>query len=186
MDEANGEFWIGNPFLFSNTNENLSAFERNGVFLNTGARDFLDMSFISGSDNQGDSRTVIGTDIDQDGMPELLIRQAGGGALAVYQNNFPKANWLVLSLRGEQSNTAGIGAKISVRRGGLTVFKELYPIVNFLSQSPSRVHIGMGEFNTADEIKIQWPAGGTTVLKNVEANRHLRVYEKDGHLQQLY
>ena len=186
MDEGNGEFWIGNPFQFSYTKENLSAFEHNGVFFNTGNRDFLDMSFISGGDNRGDSRTVIGTDINQDGMPDLLIRQVGGGALVVYQNNFPKTNWLVISLRGEQSNSAGIGAKIAVTRGDLTVRRELIPIVNFLSQTPSRVHIGMSDSEVAKEITIQWPAGGTTILKNVQANQHIRVYEKDGHIEKLY
>ena len=185
-DVDNGEFWVGNPFQFSFTKENLSAFERNGVFFNTGNRDFLDMSFISGGDNRGDSRTVIGTDINQDGMPDLLIRQVGGGALVVYQNNFPKTNWLVISLRGEQSNSAGIGAKIAVTRGDLTVRRELIPIVNFLSQTPSRVHIGMSDSEVAKEITIQWPAGGTTILKNVQANQHIRVYEKDGHIEKLY
>ncbi len=185
-DEDNGEFWVGNPFQFAFTKENLSAFEHNGVFFNTGNRDFLDMSFISGGDNRGDSRTVIGTDINQDGMPDLLIRQVGGGALVVYQNNFPKTNWLVISLRGEQSNSAGIGAKIAVTRGDLTVRRELIPIVNFLSQTPSRVHIGMSDSEVAKEITIQWPAGGTTILKNVQANQHIRVYEKDGHIEKLY
>ena len=185
-DEDNGEFWVGNPFQFAFTNKNLSAFERNGVFFNTGNPDFLDMSFISGGDNRGDSRTVIGTDINQDGMPDLLIRQVGGGALVVYQNNFPKTNWLVISLRGEQSNSAGIGAKIAVTRGDLTVRRELIPIVNFLSQTPSRVHIGMSDSEVAKEITIQWPAGGTTILKNVQANQHIRVYEKDGHIEKLY
>jgi len=186
VDQDNGEFWVGNPFQFSYTKENLSAFEHNGVFFNTGNRDFLDMSFISGGDNRGDSRTVIGTDINQDGMPDLLIRQVGGGALVVYQNNFPKTNWLVISLRGEQSNSAGIGAKIAVTRGDLTVRRELIPIVNFLSQTPSRVHIGMSDSEVAKEITIQWPAGGTTILKNVQANQHIRVYEKDGHIEKLY
>jgi hypothetical protein len=186
VDQDNGEFWVGNPFQFSYTKENLSAFEHNGVFFNTGNRDFLDMSFISGGDNRGDSRTVIGTDINQDGMPDLLIRQVGGGALVVYQNNFPKTNWLVISLRGEQSNSAGIGAKIAVTRGDLTVRRELIPIVNFLSQTPSRVHIGMSDSEVAKEITIQWPAGGKTILKNVQANQHIRVYEKDGHIEKLY
>ena len=185
-DKDNGEFWVGNPFQFSYTKENLSAFEHNGVFFNTGNRDFLDMSFISGGDNRGDSRTVIGTDINQDGMPDLLIRQVGGGALVVYQNNFPKTNWLIISLRGEQSNSAGIGAKIAVTRGDLTVRRELLPIVNFLSQTPSRVHIGMADSDVAKEITIQWPAGGTTILKDVQANQHIRVYEKDDHIEKLY
>ena len=131
VDEDNGEFWVGNPFMFSNVKENLSAYERNGCFLNDQNGSFLDISYLSGSDNRGDSRTIVSADINNDGMPELFVRQVGGGAIVVYQNNFPKTNWLTISLRGEQSNTAGIGAKIIVTAGDLTVKRELYPVVNF-------------------------------------------------------
>ena len=99
VDEDNGEFWVGNPFMFSNVKENLSAYERNGCFLNDRNGSFLDMSYLSGSDNRGDSRTIVSADINKDGMPELLVRQVGGGAIVVYKNNFPKTNWLTISLQ---------------------------------------------------------------------------------------
>ena len=92
VDEDNGEFWVGNPFMFSNVKENLSAYERNGCFLNDRNGSFLDMSYLSGSDNRGDSRTIVSADINKDGMPELLVRQVGGGAIVVYKNNFPNTS----------------------------------------------------------------------------------------------
>lgn len=185
VDEDNGEFWVGNPFKFSNVKENLSAYERNGCFLNDRNGSFLDISYLSGSDNRGDSRTVVGADIDRDGMPELFVRQVGGGALVVYKNNFPKTNWLAISLRGEQSNSAGIGAKIIVKAGDLTVQRELFPVVNFLSQAQAKVHIGLQKHQQVDSITIAWPSGEETKLIDIEANQHLRVYESDGHTEAL-
>ena len=165
--------------------ENLSAYERNGCFLNDRNGSFLDISYLSGSDNRGDSRTVVGADIDRDGMPELFVRQVGGGALVVYKNNFPKTNWLAISLRGEQSNSAGIGAKIIVKAGDLTVQRELFPVVNFLSQAQAKVHIGLQKHQQVDSITIAWPSGEETKLIDIEANQHLRVYESDGHTEAL-
>ncbi len=185
IDEDNGEFWVGNPFMFSNVKENLSAYERNGCFLNDRSGSFLDMSYLSGSDNRGDSRTVVGTDIDGDGMAELLIRQVGGGAIVIYKNNFPQKSWLTISLRGEKSNSAGIGAKITVTAGDLTVRRELYPVVNFLSQAPATVQVGLGEHTKVDSISILWPSGEETKLNNVEVNQHIRVFESDGHFEAL-
>ena len=185
MDEDNGEFWVGNPFMFSNVKENLSAYERNGCFLNDQNGSFLDMSYLSGSDNRGDSRTVVATDIDKDGMPELFVRQVGGGALVVYKNNFPKTNWLTLSLRGDQSNSAGIGAKIIIKAGNLTVQRELYPVVNFLSQAPANVHVGLQNHTKVDSVKILWPSGEETILSNIDSNQHLRVFEAGGHTEAL-
>ena len=175
IDEDNGEFWVGNPFMFSNVKENLSAYERNGCFLNDQNGSFLDMSYLSGSDNRGDSRTVVSADIDNDGMPELFVRQVGGGALVVYKNNFPQKNWLTISLRGDKSNSAGIGAKVIMTAGDLTVQRELYPVVNFLSQSPANVHVGLQNHSKVDSVKILWPSGEVTLLKDVKANQHLRV-----------
>ncbi|MEC9096209.1 MAG: CRTAC1 family protein [Planctomycetota bacterium] len=185
VDEDNGEFWVGNPFMFSNVKENLSAYDRNGCFLNDQNGSFLDMSYLSGSDNRGDSRTVVATDIDKDGMPELFVRQVGGGALVVYKNNFPKTNWLTLSLRGDKSNSAGIGAKIIIKAGDLTVQRELYPVVNFLSQAPANVHVGLQNHTKVDSVKILWPSGEETILRNIDSNQHLRVFEADGHTEAL-
>ena len=185
VDEDNGEFWVGNPFMFSNVKENLSAYERNGCFLNDRNGSFLDMSYLSGSDNRGDSRTIVSADINNDGMPELFVRQVGGGAIVVYKNNFPKTNWLTISLQGAQSNSAGIGAKVIVTAGDLTVKRELYPVVNFLSQAPANVHVGLQNHAKIDSVKILWPSGEETTLTDIDSNQHLRVFESDGHTEAL-
>ena len=176
---------MGNPFMFSNVQENLSAYERNGCFLNDRNGSFFDMAYLSGSDNRGDSRTVVGTDIDKDGMPELFVRQVGGGALVVYKNNFPQTNWLEISLRGDKSNSAGIGAKIVVTAGDLKVRRELYPVVNFLSQTPAKVHVGLQDHDKLDSVSILWPSGKETKLLDVKPNQHIRVFESDDHFDTL-
>lgn len=186
LDEDKGEFWVGNPFAFSYVNENLSSFERNGNFLNLGDGDFVDMSYLTGTDNPGDARTVIGCDITKDGMPELILRQVGGGPLVIYENGFPKSNWLTVSLRGDKSNSFGVGSRVICESDSGTTQRELFPIVNFLSQSPSRVELGIGQSDTIRKLTVKWPSGHETVLENIEPNRHIRIHESDDSVETVY
>ena len=186
MDEDKGEFWVGNPFAFSYVNENLSSFERNGSFLNLGDGDFVDMSYLTGTDNPGDARTVIGCDITRDGMPELILRQVGGGPLVVYENRFPKTNWLTVTLRGDKSNHFGIGSRIICETDSGTIQRELFPIVNFLSQAPSRAEFGIGNTEIIKKLTVKWPSGHETILENVDSNRHIRIHEADDSIESFY
>ena len=47
IDSDNGEFWVENPFEMPEKGENLSAYERNRVYLNAGNLEFIDASFAS-------------------------------------------------------------------------------------------------------------------------------------------
>lgn len=180
IDREKGEFWVSNPFQFSGTRENLSAYERNGVHLNAGNGRFFDISFLSGADSPGDGRTVIATDLTGDGMPELVVRQVGGGPLLVYRNDFPKTSWLRISLRGTKSNRLGIGSKIEARVGDRWIRRELYPVINFHAQAPSLVELGLGEAERIDELRILWPSGEEQLLEGVAVNRRILIDEEEG------
>ena len=177
IDKESGEFWVPNPWMFPVLRENLSAYERNGVYLNTPDGNFLDMSFLTGADSQGDGRTSVGWDITGDGMPELFVRQAGGGPLLIYRNLFPRTNWLTVSLRGRQSNSFGIGARLTCEVDGRRICRELYPVINFLSQRPAAVHLGLQDATRIERLTIRWPSGRVQVLENLDVNRHIRVTE---------
>jgi hypothetical protein len=185
LDTENGEFWVSNPWSFSASGENLSAYERNGVFLNDRRGGFHNISHSSGADNPGDGRSAVSWDVTGDGMPELFVRQAGGGALVIYRNRFPRAHFLQLSLKGVRSNSLGVGARIECEVGGMVIRRTLNPVVNFLSQSPALVHLGLGEADVADRLTIRWPSGEVQSFESVGADRHLRITEGSSELQTL-
>ena len=110
-------------------------------------------------------------------MPELFIRQAGGGALVIYHNRFPRAHYLQLSLRGTRSNSLGVGARVECQVGDTVIRRSLYPVVNFLSQSPALLHLGLGDAATVDRLTIHWPSGEVQRFEQVAADRHLRITE---------
>ena len=185
LDKANGEFWVSNPWSFSASGENLSAYERNGVFLNDRRGGFHNISHASGADNPGDGRSAVSWDITGDGMPELFVRQAGGGALENYHNRFPRAHYLQLSLRGTRSNSLGVGARVECEVGDMVIRRSLFPVVNFLSQSPALLHLGLGDAATVDRLTIHWPSGEVQRFEQVAADRHLRITEGSDQLRTL-
>lgn len=169
--EEYGEFWEQNPWNIA-FRHNLSAFERNRTFLNLEGTGFVDISYLTGADADGDSRSSVAADVDHDGRLDLLVRQVGGGPLLLYENRFAAGNSLTVSLRGVSSNRLGIGARIVARVGENRIVRELFPINSFHSQSPSRVHLGLGEADVVDELQVSWPSGQEQTLRDLPAGRH--------------
>jgi hypothetical protein len=191
VDRKLGEFWIGNPFGFPEAKYNLSSYERKRVFLNVAdelGRNFLDISYLTGADNDSDGRCVVAGDFSNNGRMDLVVRQVGGGPLLFYENNFPQRHYLKVSLRGNpqarsrfKSNRLGIGARLVATVKGQPLVRELYPHNSFTSQMPNIVHFGLGDADRVDRLTIRWPSGKVQVLKNLAADRHIVVDEgKEG------
>jgi hypothetical protein len=176
LDESLGEFWVGDPWAISDQN-NLSGYERNRTYLNVDGRNFLDVSYLTGADSDGDGRCAVAADFNLDGRQDLIVRQAGGGPLQVYQNQFPARHWLDVSLVGTRSNRLGIGARLTARVGGRNIVRELFPVNSYRSQALSRVHFGLGDSESVDKLTIVWPSGKRQELTAIKADRHVVVRE---------
>jgi len=181
LDTSLNEFWVESPWQIVAHGHNLSCYERDRVFLNVKGQDFLEISHLTGADHEGDGRAVVAADFRNVGMQDLLLRQVGGGPLLLFENRLPPRPYLTVSLRGRTSNRQGIGARLTAVAGGQTQTRELFPANGFNSQSPARVHFGLGDADTVDTLTIRWPSGKVQVLKDVKAKRHIVVDEgKDG------
>jgi hypothetical protein len=181
VDKNLGEFWVENPWDIVGQGHNLSAFERKRTFLNVRGQDFLDISFLTGADGDGDGRSVVAGDFRNVGRMDLVVRQVGGGPLLYYENGFPQRHYLKVSLRGRTSNRQGIGARLTATAGGLRQVRELYPINTYRSQMPNLVHFGLADAERVEELTIRWPSGTVQVLKDLAADRHIVIEEgKEG------
>jgi len=176
IDEKLNEFWVDSPWKIQNSH-NLSAFERNRTFLNVSGRHFVEISYLAGTDSDGDGRSVVAADFKNNGQPDLVVRQVGGGSLLLYENRFPKRHYLKVSLRGTQSNRLGIGARLIARVGDRQIVRELFPVNSFRSQMPSHVLFGLGDADNVDSLSIRWPSGQEQELTNLAADRHVVVEE---------
>lgn len=178
LDESIGEFWLENPWQPSD--KNLSAYERNRILINSHSGFFIDASHAcGGADMDSDSRSVVAGDFNEDGMPDLLIRNSGGVPLRLFLNRFPVKNWIQLSLQGSQSNSKGLGARVIVRVSGQTLYREVQSANCFLGQSPSQLQLGLGDAVEIDELLIRWPSGVQQTFRNVRSNAHYVAKEDD-------
>ena len=181
LDESLDEFWSGNVFDIQ-LSHNLSGYERNRTYLNVGGENFVDVSFSSGTDSDGDGRCVVPIDFNLDGQQDLMVRQVGGGPLKLFQNHFPRQNWLKVSLRGVESNRLGIGSRVVAKIGNRQIVRELWPVNTFFSQAGSSVHIGLGAGEEIDELFIRWPSGKQQRFNALEANQHVLIKEGNSQL----
>ena len=178
-DKRLNNWWVENPWLIAANGKSLSGYERNRVFLNHGGKDFFDISGLTEADSKADGRGVVTIDFNHDGMEDLLVRHVGGGPVKVYENRFPKSNWLTVALRGTRSNSQGIGARLTAEVDGRKLVRELYPNNGFLGQNAAQVHFGLGKSEKIDKLTIRWPSGTVQNLNNVEVNRRVRVTEEN-------
>lgn len=176
VDADLGEFWEGDPFKIFEKH-NLSAFERNRMYLNVGDRNFVDVSFVSGADSDGDGRGSFAADFNQDGQLDLAVRQVGGGPLLIYENQSVPQHYLKVTLRGSPSNRLGIGARLVAQVGQQQIVRERYPVNSYLSQSPLVVHFGLGPAQAVDQLVVKWPSGTEQTLRALPADRHVVITE---------
>ncbi len=177
VDKSIGEFWVNDSWDIVREGHNLSAYERKRAFLNVQGKEFLDISYLTGADSDGDGRAVVAGDFRNDGRLDLVVRQVGGGPVLFFENQFPKAHYLTVSLRGKTSNRLGIGARLIATVGGRNLTREVYPHNSFRSQMPSRVHFGLGEATRIDRLTVRWPSGVVQNLDDLPADRHVVITE---------
>lgn len=181
LDSSLREFWVGNPWEIVSNGHNLSAFERNRAYLNAGGADFVEVSHLTGADSDGDGRSAVAADFRNVGMPDLIVRQAGGGPLILFENRLPRKNYLTVSLRGHTSNRRGIGARLTAVVGSKQIVRELFPANGFYSQAPAQVHYGLGAAAGVEKLTVRWPSGRVQELADLAGGRHVVIDEgKDG------
>jgi hypothetical protein len=181
VDTELNEFWVDNPWQIHNLGHNLSCYERDRAFLNVGGQAFLEVSHLTGADNEGDGRSVVAADLFNTGRLDLVVRQVGGGPLLLYENRFPRRHYLEVSLRGTRSNRRGIGARLTAQVGGRLLVRELFPANSYRSQAPAVVHFGLGDAERVERLTIRWPSGRVQELRGLRGDRHVVVDEgQDG------
>jgi hypothetical protein len=116
-------------------------------------------------------------DLNGDGKLDLVVTALSAPA-EIWINDSPGQNhWLGLALEGTRSNRDGIGARIKVVAGGKTQYDHMSTASGYASSSAAPVHFGLGNSLVAQEIEIRWPSGTVQTLKDISADRVVKVLE---------
>jgi len=145
-----------------------------GVFENVS--DQIGPDFVAPRVSRG---AAIG-DFDNDGDLDILVNNCGQ-APQLLRNDGGNANhWLEILLIGTKSNRDGVGARVTLTSGDLTLYDQRKGGMSYQSAQDPRLHFGLGERSKIDSIEIIWPSGATTELKNLRCDQVVAVKEGTG------
>lgn len=160
----------------------LSGHERDKFFLSRGAKDVVDLSYLSGADGIEDARAFAKADLDRDGFEDLIVVNRNAPLLRVYRNQLgpsTKRKFIGVRLEGARQRDA-VGARLTARACGLTQTREValgsgFATVNAMSQT-----LGLGGCDKVDELSVRFPGGERRTFKDVAAGQLYRVVEGKG------
>ena len=142
------------------------------LYLNNGKLQFTDVSNASGFDKPTLSNGAAYADLDNDGDLDLVVNHLNAPA-EIFRNmlveNGNGGNWVNVSLKGNGSNSAAIGAVVSAYTQKGIIKLENYPVHGFQSSMQGPLHIGLPSF-PIDSMVIQWPDGKKETVLNIQPN----------------
>lgn len=109
-------------------------------------------------------RAATYADVDGDGDLDVLITQNGRRAVLFRNDQALGHHWLRLRLVGREPNHDAIGARVVLRAGGVSQYREVVPTRSFMSQVELPVTFGLGANAVVDGIDITWPDGTRQTL----------------------
>ncbi len=152
------------------------------------SRDARQRNLLLMNDPQGQFRAeLLGTpalhrgaafaDFDRDGRVDAIVTRLGETPVLLRNVSGEKNGWLNVKLQGRSSNRDAIGARVSVQTSNLLQTNHVTGSVGYASSSELIVHFGLGSCHRVDVLEVDWPSGKRQVLKNVAADRYVRLAE---------
>ena len=125
-------------------------------------------------------------DYDNDGDLDILVNNCGQ-APQLLRNDGGNANhWLEIFLIGTKSNRDGVGARVKLTAGDLTLYDQRKGGMSYQSSQDPRLHFGLGQHAIVDSVEIIWPSGTVTKLSNLKCDRILAIKEGTGIVERPY
>lgn len=159
------------------------------MFMNDSSK-FKDVAFASNINDYGIGRGSVILDYDNDGDQDVLVvnqKPVKDGypvesMTHLYRNDSTSGNWLQVRLKGDKSESSGIGSTVTVYADGLRMIREVDGgCSSHLSQNAAVLHFGLGNADKADSVIVEWMGGSLQKMMNVEANQIIEIkqLEKD-------
>ncbi len=151
----------------------------NTVFRNLGGARFQALTAEAGLTARPPGRhrgSAVG-DLNGDGRLDVVATAIAAPAELWFNDSPGGGHWLEFDLHGTRSNRDAIGARIKVTAGGAVQYNHVSFAAGYGSSSAGPTHFGLGASKAADLVEIRWPSGVTQELRNVAADRVVKLQE---------
>jgi hypothetical protein len=109
-------------------------------------------------------------DYDNDGDLDAAVLPLGR-PLVLLENRGAAGGWLEVALEG-----APPGAEVTATLAdGRKLRRELAAGSSYISSEDPRLHFGLGDAGAVTELRVRWPGGEETIVRDVETNQILEI-----------
>ena len=154
---------------------------QNYAYKNNGDLTFTKQNKEWGFELETLSNGAAYADLDQDGDLDLVINNIDEKAF-IYKNHTVEkniGNYLRFNLH-PTSQTEALSSKVLLYKDThLWQTIEVTNVRGYMSKSENTAHFGVGSMKEIEKIRIQWPNGQISELKNVRSNQSLDIYQKN-------
>jgi hypothetical protein len=157
-------------------------FEKNILLMNTGDGKFVDVSKQSGDGMlvELSSRGAGFDDLDNDGDIDVVILNSRREPTILRNDSPGQGHWIQVRIQGRKTNRDGVGARVKLQAGDLTLVDEVHSGRGYQSHYGTRLHFGLGARNKVDRIEVRWIGGGFDVFRDVAVNQYITLIEGTG------
>jgi hypothetical protein len=152
------------------------------LFRNLGKKKFEEVTSKLGAAIQKAmvARGAAYGDFDNDGDLDLLITSNNGPARLLRNDGGNQNNVLRVRTIGGSSNRDGIGAKVTVKSSGRTLWNIVKTGSSYCSQSELPLTFGLGKADKVASIEVIWPSGRKDTISDINANQSITIQEGKG------
>jgi enediyne biosynthesis protein E4 len=131
-------------------------------------------------------RGLAAGDLDNDGRIDVVVVSQNEPLAYLHNETEGQNHWLMLHLEGTRSNRDAVGAHVSVLSGGRWRVAQRMGGGSYQSAGDPRLHFGLGNGATAEQVLVRWPSGTTDSFGAVPADKCYRAREAASQLEPMH
>ncbi len=157
-----------------------SVAEKNVARRNDGAAvgglHFTDVGAEWGLDESNVAHGAVVVDLDRDGDLDVLTNNLNAPC-SLFENRGSDGHRVLVELRGDESNSRGVGAVVEVTAGGTKQTAQVSLTRGYMSAGDAVLHFGLGAATTIDALEVRWPSGLVNRFEKLAVDQRYMVTE---------